>query len=119
MGELARAPSMGVGGLLPAGPASCSDRSVSGGPSTPGSQVTHVCTPLLAPGPEFFQGRWSNDRLCVWRWRLCSETCLLTCLETRVPSKFHFLTGTVSEVFILKGDLSTEAVAFGRRSPHI
>lgn len=119
MGDLARAPSMGVGGLLPTGPTSCSDGSVSGGSSTPGSQVTPVCTRLLALGPEFFQGRWSNDRLCVWGWSLCSETCLLTCLETRVPSKFHFLTGTVSEVFILKADLSTEAVAFGRRPPCI
>lgn len=85
----------------------------------PGPQVTRVCTPLLVPGPESFQGHLSNDCLCVWGWSLCSETCLLTCLETRMPSKFHFLIGTVSEVFILKGDLSTEAVAFGRCPPHI
>lgn len=62
-----------------------------------GSPLTRVCTPLLAPGPESLQGHCSTDRLCSWGWSLCSETrLLLKCLEGRMPSRFHSLTGTAS-----------------------
>ena len=94
-GIQARSPNTGAGGLLPAGPASCSNRSISGGPSMPWSPLTRVCTPLLAPGPESLQGHCSTDRLCSWGWSLCSETrLLLKRLEGRMPSRFHSLTGT-------------------------
>lgn len=94
-GIRARAPKTGVGGLLPTGPASCSSGSFSGRLSTPRSPGP-VSAPLSRPRPEALQSHCPTDHLCAWGWSLCSEACLLLrCLETRMPSKFHSLTGMV------------------------